>query len=231
MRDQYAGDVTDAVKFALLRRLAGSDRRLGIVWYYDPAHDGSTDGGHVGWQEDDSWSRVDAEVHRALVSLPERSVAAIEASALWPEWVTFFRAPVPAGGQRRYQWARAARADVAESSVVFLDPDNGPAFTASVKHATYTEIRRFRQPGRVVVVVRFPNRSASHDDQVHRGQQLLIEEADAGTVVTLRVMISSASRSRIVWFDVIDPDRVTLSRLDQFASEVSELPRAKAYVV
>jgi transposase len=35
MRDQYA-DVSDAVKFSLLRALTGADRALGLAWYYDP---------------------------------------------------------------------------------------------------------------------------------------------------------------------------------------------------
>lgn len=34
MRDQYAGDVSDFLKFAFLRALAGEDRILGIAWYY-----------------------------------------------------------------------------------------------------------------------------------------------------------------------------------------------------
>jgi hypothetical protein len=32
MRDQYAGDVSDVIKFAFLRALTGVDRTLGIAW-------------------------------------------------------------------------------------------------------------------------------------------------------------------------------------------------------
>jgi hypothetical protein len=44
MRDQYAGDVSDVLKFAFLRALVGTDRRLGIAWYYVPGDDGRADG-------------------------------------------------------------------------------------------------------------------------------------------------------------------------------------------
>ncbi len=40
MRDQYAGDISDVLKFAFLRALSGVDRALGIAWYYVPGHDG-----------------------------------------------------------------------------------------------------------------------------------------------------------------------------------------------
>jgi hypothetical protein len=40
MRDQYAGDISDVLKFAFLRALAGKDRTLGIAWYYAPGDDG-----------------------------------------------------------------------------------------------------------------------------------------------------------------------------------------------
>jgi hypothetical protein len=39
MRDQYAGDVSDVLKFAFLRALAGADRALGIARYYAPGDD------------------------------------------------------------------------------------------------------------------------------------------------------------------------------------------------
>ena len=39
MRDQYAGNVSDVLKFAFLRALAGADRALGIAWYYAPGDD------------------------------------------------------------------------------------------------------------------------------------------------------------------------------------------------
>ena len=39
MRDQYAGNVSDVLKFAFLRSLRGADRALGIASYYAPGDD------------------------------------------------------------------------------------------------------------------------------------------------------------------------------------------------
>jgi len=81
MRDQYAGDVSDVLKFAFLRALAGADRKLGVAWYYAPGHDGSTDGRHLEWIKEPSWQLLDKELHAGLATLPERSVAALEQAA------------------------------------------------------------------------------------------------------------------------------------------------------
>jgi hypothetical protein len=50
MRDQYAGDISDVLKFAFLRTLAGQDKTLGVAWYYVPVDDGGPDGQHLEWQ-------------------------------------------------------------------------------------------------------------------------------------------------------------------------------------
>jgi hypothetical protein len=75
MRDQYAGDINDVVKFALLRALVGEDRKFGVAWYYVPENDGGQDGRHLEWGEDSAWRRLDAELHAELAALPERRVA------------------------------------------------------------------------------------------------------------------------------------------------------------
>ena len=84
MRDQYAGDVSDVLKFAFLRALAGADRKLGIAWYYAPGDDGSPDGRHLEWRNEASWRLLDKELHAGLATLPERSIAALERAAIWP---------------------------------------------------------------------------------------------------------------------------------------------------
>jgi hypothetical protein len=52
VRDQYAGDVRDALKFSFLRALAGGDRTPGIAWYYAPRDDGRADGQHLEWRSE-----------------------------------------------------------------------------------------------------------------------------------------------------------------------------------
>ena len=95
MRDQYAGDVNDVLKFALLRTLAGTDRTLGVAWYYAPGDDGGTSGRHLDWSSESAWRVLDEELHKGLVTLPERSVAALEQMAAWPRGTRFHREPMP----------------------------------------------------------------------------------------------------------------------------------------
>ena len=73
MRDQYAADVSDVLKFAFLRALAGTDRTLGIAWYHAPGDDGRADGRHLEWQDEPAWQRLDPQLHAWLSMLPEGS--------------------------------------------------------------------------------------------------------------------------------------------------------------
>src|SRR5258708_37056176 len=100
MRDQYAGDVSDVLKFAFLRALARADRTLGIAWYYAPGDDGRADGRHLEWRNEPAWQRLDAQLHAGLSMLPERSIAALERTAIWPKGVLFHREPLPSRPQR-----------------------------------------------------------------------------------------------------------------------------------
>ncbi len=63
MRDQYAGDVGDVLKFSFLRALARADRRLGIAWYYAPGDNGRPDGRHLEWRDEPAWRRLDPAPH------------------------------------------------------------------------------------------------------------------------------------------------------------------------
>ncbi len=97
MRDQYAGDVSDVLKFAFLRALAGRDRTLGMAWYYALGNDGRQDGRHLEWRGDAAWHQLDEELTAELSKLPERSVAALERMPIWPEGVLFRRQHVRDG--------------------------------------------------------------------------------------------------------------------------------------
>jgi hypothetical protein len=57
MRDQYVGDISDFLKFAFLRVLADTDRKLGIAWYYTPGNDGRADGRHLEWRDEPHWQQ------------------------------------------------------------------------------------------------------------------------------------------------------------------------------
>ncbi len=100
MRDQYAGDAGDLLKFAFLRALAGADRTLGIAWYYAPGDDDArmdgTSNGVMRWRGVCSIE----ELHTGLVTLPERSIAALKRAVIWPTGALFHREPISPHGER-----------------------------------------------------------------------------------------------------------------------------------
>jgi hypothetical protein len=96
MRDQYATDISDYLKFAFLRATAQHDRQLGIAWYYLPGHDGRPDGRHVEYKSEPAWRALDDQLYDQLVALVEPSVAALERLTIWPARTEFHRIPVTA---------------------------------------------------------------------------------------------------------------------------------------
>jgi hypothetical protein len=237
MRDQYAGDVSDVLKFAFLRALAGADRTLGIAWYYAPGDDGRPDGRHLEWRDEPAWRQLDEELHAGLTTLPSRSIEALERAVIWPKGVLFHREPVPPRAQRS-AWGTRKRSALDGADIVFLDPDNGLGGETQ-KHATFAEIRLLRKPERAIVFITFPGRSMTHDallQQLHK--RLEVEaEADASKLITLRTNISvpSAAGSRFYvqrqrWFRVVDPDAELTARAHAFAAALASVPRVRARV-
>lgn len=233
MRDQYAGDVSDVLKFAFLRALASEDRTLGVGWYHAPGDDGRPDGRHLEWRDESAWRLLDAQLHAGLSSLPARTIAALESAPIWPPGTIFHREPMPSR-QGRAVWAKRKRDTLARADLVFLDPDNGLG-SETEKHATYAEIRRLRRPGRTLVFISFPGRSMKHDDLVKHLHAKLIDEADAEGVATLRTNVSvprASSSSSCVqrqrWFTIVDPDAQLITRAEKFAVALASIPRVRA---
>ena len=233
MRDQYAGDVSDVLKFAFLRALAGKDRTLGIAWYYAPGDDGRSDGRHLEWRDETAWRVLDEELHTGLAALPERSVAALERAMIWPEAALFHREPMPPRAGRS-AWGIRKRSALDSADIVFLDPDNGIG-EETEKHATFSEIRLLRKPGRAIVFITFPGRSMKHDALLQQLHERLAVETDAENIITLRTNVSvpDAERPRSYvqrqrWFTFIDPDAELIARARAFASNLTCIPRVRA---
>jgi hypothetical protein len=188
VRDQYAGDVSDILKFAFLRALAGTDRTLGIAWYYAPGHDGRTDGRHLEWRDEMAWRPLDEELHASLAALPERSIAALEQATIWPRGVLFHREPMPPRLERN-AWGMHKRSALDGANIVFLDLDNGVGADTE-KHATLTEIGLLRKPGRAIVFITFPGRNLKDDALLRQLHERLVVEVGAENVITLRTNVS-----------------------------------------
>lgn len=233
MRDQYAGDISDVLKFAFLRALTGSDRVLGVAWYYVPEADGGPDGRHLEWHEEPAWRVLDEELYMGLSALSERSVAALERAAIWPKSVLFHRKPVPSG-LNRHAWGLDKRSTLERADVVFLDPDNGVG-AETKKHATFNEIRLLRRPRRAIVFISFPGKNMKHGELLKRLHERLAVEADASSVKTLRTNVSVPRApgspyfvQRQRWFTIVDPDTDLVARANSFASALCSIPRVQA---
>ncbi|MAU62348.1 MAG: hypothetical protein CMI62_16630 [Parvibaculum sp.] len=233
MRDQYVGDVSDVLKFAFLRSLAATDRRLGIAWYYSPGDDGRPDGRHLEWRDEPAWRGLDSELCTGLLSIPARSVAALEGAPIWPCGTIFHHEPMPSRVDRP-AWCERKRDTLQKADIVFLDPDNGVG-AETKRHATYAEIRHLRRPGRAVAFITFPGRSMKHDKLMKQLHQRLIDEADAEKVVTLRTNVSvptvvngSLYVQRQRWFTIIDPDAQLLQRAQTFTAAIGAIPKVRA---
>lgn len=70
MKEQYAGDINDYRKFAILRRLRDDGRtRIGVCWMLTPP-DGRNDGARTQFlQQPNVWRRYDPELHDKLNAL------------------------------------------------------------------------------------------------------------------------------------------------------------------
>lgn len=235
MRDQYAGDVSDLLKFAFLRALASTDRTLGIAWYYAPGDDGRPDGRHLEWRDEIAWLKVDPKLHTELVSLPERSVAALERAAIWPIGTLFHREPIPSWVGRA-TWSDQKRAILYDADLVFLDPDNGLRIKPKKKHATFSEVKSLRRAKRSIAFITFPGRNKTHDELVKELHKQLSVEAGVERAITLRTSVSIPSVKkpgtyvpRQRWFTVTDPTPELIARVRTFAHALESVPRVRTH--
>jgi len=168
MQDRYAGDVGDFGKFGLLRHLCGKTApddhptlTPEVIWYRvaDETHNG--DGRHISYLKksaktakdksanDDNDTRFrtcDARLHGALAKMvfqdQDRSIAALEKADLLPGAVYWNEKIAPP----RSHWFDGALDKTASCDLVFVDPDNGLAWTeGSLKHVSLGEIRSLVQ--------------------------------------------------------------------------------------
>jgi hypothetical protein len=235
MRDQYAGDISDMLKLALLRTVAGDDRTVGVGWYYNPVHDDRVDGCHRIDFEDPRLKFLDPVLFNALTGLPERSVTALESLPIWPPKTRFHRTPVPST-RGRHSWAEEMKSFLREAAIVFLDPDNGLG-KISERHTTVKEIALMRKPGRAVVVIKFPERQ-EHDRQVE-GYHGFLQQTGAVSIVTIRTTVCVRVTNkgglhrwipRDRWFTILDADDVVAERTREFALRLKQVEKCMARV-
>jgi hypothetical protein len=231
MRDQYAGDVHDYFKFALLRRLATTSKTLGVCWYYVPESDNPFNGRHVDWWKEDGWDALDPVLSEALSNLPTRTIAALEASGVWPPGVIFHNVPIPSS-IGRLAWAAHKRTSLEAANLIFLDPDNGVGET--LRHASLSEIKLLRRSDRTILFITFPPRSKDALRKLHSALEI---DCGVNRIQTLKICAmlprrdASGRTPSIRWFTVVDPDELVAIALTDFLGALNKLPNVKADLV
>jgi hypothetical protein len=134
----------------------------------------------------------------------------------------------------RSSWGTRKRNALYGADLVFLDPDNGIG-AESEKHATFSEIRLLRKPGRAIVFITFPGRNLKHDALLRQLHERLTFECDTKNVVTLRTNVSvprapgsSSYVQRQRWFTIVDPDAELDARAQTFSDALASIPRVRA---
>lgn len=235
MRDQYVGDISDYLKFAFLRAVRHDYNQLGMAWYYLPGHDGRPDGQHVDYLMEPAWSELDPPLYQSLGNLPQRTVAALERQNFWPQETRFHRAPV--GEPTRPEWVDSMVADLDESDLIFLDPDNGLG-RHRTKHAHIADLVALRQRRRALAIIKFPGRHMSHAMQIASLHQQLVDAGfrDPITLSTCVSIVGQNGRTvpRHRFFTLVDGTRATRQQVNAFADRLNSLPpavRASAHCV
>ncbi len=226
MRDQYAGDISDLLKLALLRALVGAGETLGVGWYYNPVNDGRPDGRYREYCEEIKWGVLDSALWNALRELPQRSVDALEKLSIWPPGSRFHRVAVPPM-QRRGSWALDMKAALNGCSIVFLDPDNGIGLTE--RHATIHEVVTMRQPGRALMLIKFPAR-VNHVRQLEAYHASLRGQTHCSSLVTLRTIVWN-KRPTQRWFTIIDADDALVTRAERFVHALNGIEGCKGDII
>jgi hypothetical protein len=190
MQYRYTGDIGDYGKYVLLKTLAGSDLRLGVVWYLNPYEEGSADGKFIEYlsEAEESWYRpADPRVFDALkriVGGDGRRVSSVRSEMILPINTIFHESPLDYAKFRlgvdrrraREEWSLSAFNNAIEAKVVFFDPDNGlevksrgPYTKLGAKYTYEAEIQPFLERDQSVVVYQHLNRSGSAEEQAQKG--------------------------------------------------------------
>ena len=220
MQNRYVGDVGDYGKYALLRRLSGSENGLsvglGVVWCLFPDENQKNDGSYISYLENYEFTELDPGLHGILdriVSSGQRSVIAISEYGCLPLSTIFFADPISsAKGARiapaerilhREAWLRACLNETQKCELVFFDPDNGLEVSSVPKHHPkagkyiyWNELAPFWQRGNTLLIYHHLNRTVSAARQVEVLAVRFATEFDQARIVPL---VFRRGSSRVFW--------------------------------
>jgi hypothetical protein len=190
MQNRYTGDIGDYGKYALLKKLAGSDLRLGVVWYLNPHEKNNTDGKFVEYlreAKEDKYRPIDPGIYDALKKMVQddrRQVESVRECGIFPLDTIFYETPLDYANLRngedrrraRKAWSLDALNNTTDASLVFFDPDKGlevksvsPHTKTGAEYVFEAEIQPFLDRDQSIVVYQHMNRAGCVGDQVRKG--------------------------------------------------------------
>jgi hypothetical protein len=226
LKDQYAGDISDYLKFAFLRAIAKDDRRLGVAWYYHTQHDGKTDGQHIEYKNEPKWKKLDERVYNQLTAMINPNVAKLQRLNFWPKHTVFHREILV--GKHHAEWRRGMTDAMGEAEIVFLDPDNGFGRNDK-KHATSEDLKDLLdRKNRAIAIIKFPGHKR-HLDQIQELHHCL-RDVKLFNPVTVNTCVSvpiGATARRVVprhrFFTIAGADQEVRRRAKAFAARLNAL--------
>ena len=214
MRDCYVADIGDFVKYGLLQAIKYK-KRLGVAWYYcsQPGKSSST----KYLRQRKKWQDLNRKLFDALTKLEKnRSVEQVQQSGIFDD-AEFHRRPLDDPGIDRRDWFRGLKDQLASCDLVFADPDNGlyddtdksinSRKNYNAKHILLSEANALAEAGQTVVIYHHNNRQAKH----------LIQIIDWMTRLPDCTLAYYWRRESPRTFFVLNPDRTTITRIQEFA--------------
>ena len=212
MQERYLGDSHDFIKYALLRHLHRElGVRLGVNWYLTRPEDvdraDNNDGEKRHHLNRKEWRAGDVDLLVDISHFDDpanRHLVDIEKREILPIGTRYFDDVVPTA--ERSVWHDASIAALADTDVVFLDPDNGfevPSMTRarSPKYALYSEAADHLRSGKTVVGIQF----ARQCDPIKRAAVIKGRLAETiGAIVPLPV-IRGRVAPNILFFTMSPP--------------------------
>jgi hypothetical protein len=203
VQDRYFGDIGDFAKFGLLRSLVVGDPqlRLGVLWYRVPDENFNRDGRHIEYlsptpENVHRYGRCDPGLYETLgklVSNGQRGLSLVHEHKILPCSPVFHDDVLSYRSVRkkdrpacREKWITAALAAMAETDLVFADPDNGLEVSVEryaakgPKYAYYDDFRQMTISGKSLVIYQHACRDGNFCDQIR------------GRLTALRQMLPSA---------------------------------------
>lgn len=164
MKNQYVGDIGDFGKYSMLRAFVDAGVKVGVNWYLTE-NDGSNDGKFTDYLNKGKMRRYCPEIFDALIDIADKkdkSVTDIEDSGILPG-VRFYSDILKPDGtpgdreQERSRWFQESMHELADSELIFMDPDNGllesddPTKLGGEKYVLPSEVESYFIEGHNVV--------------------------------------------------------------------------------